>query len=74
MLPILVFTPLGNAAIKLPQLLGNGKNIVQLTFFYQIDTGLLCSLIVLRPLAAAVCLRSGAFRGDARRLPDRIAP
>jgi H+/Cl- antiporter ClcA len=62
-LPILVFTLLGITAIEFPQLLGNGKNIVQLTFFNQIDTGLLCSLIVLRPLAAAVCLRSGAPGG-----------
>jgi H+/Cl- antiporter ClcA len=62
-LPILIFTLLGIAAIKFPQLLGNGKNIVQLTFFNQIDTRLLCSLIVLRPLAAAVCLRSGAPGG-----------
>jgi CIC family chloride channel protein len=62
-LPILFFTLLGIAAIKFPQLLGNGKNIVQLTFFNRIDTRLLCSLIVLRPLAAAVCLRSGAPGG-----------
>jgi H+/Cl- antiporter ClcA len=58
-LPILIFTILDIAAIKFPQLLGNGKNIAQLTFFDQIGAGLLCWLIVLRPLAAAVCLRSG---------------
>jgi H+/Cl- antiporter ClcA len=60
---VAVFALLGIAATKFPQLLGNGKNIVQLTFFNQVDTGLLCSLIVLRPLAAAVCLRSGAPGG-----------
>jgi H+/Cl- antiporter ClcA len=62
-LPILIFTILGIAAIKFPQLLGNGKNIAQLTFFDQIGAGLLCWLIVLRPLAAAVCLRSGTPGG-----------
>ena len=62
-LPLVVFTALGLAAIKFPQLLGNGKNIVQLTFFDQLGAGLLCWLIVLRPLATLLCLRSGAPGG-----------
>ncbi len=62
-LPVLVFTALGLAAIKFPQLLGNGKNIVQLTFLDQIETGLLCWLIVLRPLASVLCLRTGTPGG-----------
>ena len=49
--------------MKFPQILGNGKNIVQLTFFDKIGAGLLCWLIVLRPLAAVLCLRSGTPDG-----------
>ena len=63
LLPIVVFTALGFAAIKFPQLLGNGKNIVQLTYFNQVGAGLLCWLVVLRPLATALCLRTGAPGG-----------
>jgi chloride channel protein, CIC family len=62
-LPLIIFTALGLAAMKFPQLLGNGKNIVQLTFFNQLGAGLLCWLIVLRPLATLLCLRSGAPGG-----------
>jgi len=62
-LPLIVFISLGLAAIKFPQILGNGKNIVQLTFSDQIATGLLCWLIVLRPLAAVLCLRTGTPGG-----------
>lgn len=62
-LPLVIFTALGLAAIKFPQLLGNGKNIVQLTFSSQIGAGLLCWLILLRPLATMLCLRSGAPGG-----------
>jgi len=62
-LPILIFTAIGVAAIRFPEILGNGKNIVQLTFFDQIGPGLLCWLILLRPLATTLCLRSGAPGG-----------
>jgi H+/Cl- antiporter ClcA len=62
-LPIITFAGLGVAAIKFPQLLGNGKDIVQLAFYNQLGTGLLCCLVVLRPLAAVLCLRSGTPGG-----------
>jgi CIC family chloride channel protein len=62
-LPILIFTALGLASIKFPQLLGNGKNIVQLTFNDQIGGGLLWCLILLRPLASVLCLRTGTPGG-----------
>ncbi len=62
-LPIVIFTALGVAAIKFPQLLGNGKDIVQLTFDDKLGAGLLCWLILLRPLAAVLCLRSGTPGG-----------
>ena len=59
LLPVLVCAGLGLAAVRFPQLLGNGKNIVQLTFFDQMGGALLCWLIVLRPLASVLCLRAG---------------
>ncbi len=62
-LPILIFTLLGVASIRFPQLLGNGKNIVQLTFSSSFAPGLLVWLILLRPLASILCLRSGAPGG-----------
>ncbi len=61
--PLLALTALGLLAMKFPQVLGNGKNIVQATFFDQIGAGLLCWLIILRPLAAVLCLRSGTPGG-----------
>ena len=62
-MPPAIFTLLGVASMRFPQLLGNGKNIVQLTFASQFPIGLLLCLIVLRPLATALCLRSGAPGG-----------
>ena len=62
-LPILIFTLLGIASAKFPQLLGNGKNIVQLTFSSSFTPGLLVWLILLRPLATVLCLRSGTPGG-----------
>lgn len=61
--PLLVFTALGLASVFYPQLLGNGKNVVQLLFDARITGGLLALLVVLRPLATIACLRSGAPGG-----------
>ncbi len=61
--PILVFTGLGLASVRFPEILGNGKNVVQEAFGSQLGTGLLCWLLVLRPLATAMCLKSGAPGG-----------
>ncbi len=67
--PILVFLALGLAAISLPELLGNGKDIVQMSF----DGGggdsrlteplMLLALVPMRAVATALCLRSGAPGG-----------
>ncbi len=67
--PILVFLALGLAAIRLPELLGNGKDIVQMSF----DSGagdprlneplVLLALVPMRAVATALCLRSGAPGG-----------
>ncbi len=62
-LPIVVFTAVGVMSLKFPEILGNGKNIVQLTFDNKIGAGLLCWLIFLRPLAAVFCLRTGTPGG-----------
>ena len=61
--PILVFVGLGVVSVRFPEVLGNGKNVVQETFGSQLGTGLLCWLLILRPLATAMCLKSGAPGG-----------
>ena len=62
-MPIMLFTLVGCAAVYWPALLGNGKNVVQLAFDWQISTSLLFVLFFLRPLATMVCLRAGAPGG-----------
>lgn len=62
-LPVGVFLVLGLASIPFPQLLGNGKNVVQLALEAQVGGGLLLWLLVLRPLATMLCLRAGAPGG-----------
>ena len=62
-LPIAVFALLGVAAIRFPELLGNGKNVVQEVIVGNPGVILLASLLFLRPVATAACLRSGAPGG-----------
>jgi chloride channel protein, CIC family len=62
-LPVVVFTLLGLAAIPFPQLLGNGRSVVQEAFDARMGTGLLCWLLVLRPLATMCVLRAGVPGG-----------
>jgi chloride channel protein, CIC family len=62
-LPILVFAVLGVLAIPFPQLLGNGKNVVQLAFDVKMGAALLGWLLVLRPLATIFVLRAGVPGG-----------
>ena len=67
--PLLVFATLGSVAVSFPELLGNGKDIVQITF----DGGrgnaslsspwFLLALVPMRAVATALCLRSGAPGG-----------
>jgi CIC family chloride channel protein len=61
--PISVFAALGLLAIAYPQLLGNGKNVVQLALVARLSVALLAVLMVLKPLATAACLGSGAPGG-----------
>jgi CIC family chloride channel protein len=61
--PIAVFAALGALAIAYPQLLGNGKPVVQLALVGKLSVGLLAVLLVLKPLVTAACLGSGAPGG-----------
>jgi CIC family chloride channel protein len=61
--PLVVFTALGALAIAYPQLLGNGKPVVQLALVGSVGVGLLAVLLVLKPLVTAACLGSGAPGG-----------
>lgn len=62
-LPILVFAGLGLLSVRYPQLLGNGKDVAQLAFAGALGLPLLLALVVLKPLATACCLGSGAPGG-----------
>ncbi len=61
--PLAAFSALGAVAIAYPQILGNGKNIVQLAAVAQLGVGLIAVLLALKPLATAACLGSGAPGG-----------
>jgi H+/Cl- antiporter ClcA len=60
---VLVFAALGGLAIAYPQLLGNGKGAAQLAFAGTASLGLAGALTLLKPLATAACLGSGAIGG-----------
>lgn len=61
--PFGVFLALGLLAIPYPQLLGNGKGVVQLDAVGGLTLGLACVLLVLKPLATAGCLAAGSPGG-----------
>jgi len=54
---------LGVVSIRLPQLRGNGKEIPQLAFTNQVAPALLLILLVLKPAATVLCMRTGAPGG-----------
>jgi H+/Cl- antiporter ClcA len=58
-----VFACLGAAAMAYPQLLGNGKGPTELAFTGAVSLSLAALLVVLKPLATAACLGSGAIGG-----------
>jgi H+/Cl- antiporter ClcA len=60
---VVVFTALGALAIHYPQLLGNGKGMLQLAFAGALAIGLAITLTVLKTVATAACLGSGAIGG-----------
>jgi CIC family chloride channel protein len=61
--PLVVFGGLGVVSVWFPQLLGNGKDISQLAFSNAVAPALLLILLVLRPLATVLSVRSGAPGG-----------
>ena len=61
--PVVVFAVLGVVSLQYPQLLGNGKGLVQLEAFGSLSLGLLVVLLVLKPLATAACLGAGSPGG-----------
>ena len=65
-LPVLmtvVFAAVGAASIGFPALLGNGKGPAQLAFDGALSLAGLGALLLLKPLATAACLGSGARGG-----------
>jgi H+/Cl- antiporter ClcA len=60
---VVVFTALGALAIHYPQLLGNGKGMLQLAYGGTLAIGLAITLTVLKTVATAACLGSGAIGG-----------
>ena len=61
--PALAFGALGLLSLRYPQLLGNGRGIVQLGIAGNIGLGLLVMLLLLKPLVTAACVASGSPGG-----------
>ena len=61
--PLLGLGMLGAASIWFPQILGNGRDISQLAFTNQVAPMLLLTLLLLKPAATVLCMRSGAPGG-----------
>lgn len=61
--PVAMLLALGMVSIRLPGLLGNGKDVVQLAFLGHMATVTLLLIAVLKPLATAGCIGSGTPGG-----------
>lgn len=61
--PLVVLGSLGLVSIPYPQLLGNGKDISEVLFTATPGLALLLPLLVGKPAATALCMRSGAPGG-----------
>ncbi len=63
-LPVLVLGLLGVVSVAYPQLLGNGRDLSQQLFTGGIASlALILPLLILKPVATVMCLRSGAPGG-----------
>ena len=62
-LPVPVLGGLGLLSAFYPQLLGNGKDVVDLALSARLGLPLLLALMILKPLVTAACLGSGAPGG-----------
>jgi len=61
--PAFVLAGLGLVSIWFPQVLGNGRDVAQQAFTGQLTVPLLIALVVLKPLATILCVRSGTPGG-----------
>jgi H+/Cl- antiporter ClcA len=61
--PAGAFLVLGLLSLQYPQLLGNGRGIVQLAIAGGISLGLFVVLLILKPLVTAACIASGSPGG-----------
>jgi len=61
--PTVVLGLLGIVSVRFPEILGNGKDLSQLLFSDQVGTRLLLALLLLKPLATIMCMRSGVPGG-----------
>lgn len=61
--PVAALVALGLVASRFPELLGNGKDIVQGIFSSALAPTLLLALLAMKPIATATCLGSGAPGG-----------
>lgn len=61
--PVVGLSALGTVSIAFPQLLGNGKDVSQLVFLNRVAAPLLLLLLVLKPMATVLCVRTGTPGG-----------
>lgn len=63
LLPTLVLGILGIVSVRFPEILGNGKDLSQMLFSDQVGLRLLLALLLLKPLATLLCIRTGVPGG-----------
>jgi H+/Cl- antiporter ClcA len=61
--PAIVLGLLGVVSVRFPQLLGNGKDLSQLLFADRVEIPVLLALLLLKPIATILCMRSGVPGG-----------
>ncbi len=61
--PIFGLTLLGIAAVRFPQILGNGRDVSQMLFAGAVPLALAAMLLVLKPAAITLCIGSGVPGG-----------
>jgi H+/Cl- antiporter ClcA len=61
--PAVVLGLLGIVSVWFPEILGNGKDLSQVLLGDQVATRLLLALLLLKPLATILCMRSGVPGG-----------
>ena len=61
--PAIALALLGITSLWFPQILGNGKDLSQLLFAGHLGVRLLLALLLLKPLATMICMRSGVPGG-----------